>query len=93
VRTSDAAWGGSKPTAIAISVALTMLSLALAACSIDDGAGDHFDVREPGKFVEWMKKHHPADSVTYSDVRSRWSSKGAPRAILSSLPTLGCTFS
>jgi hypothetical protein len=53
--------------AMAIRVAVTMLSLALAACSIDDGAGDHFDVREPGKFVKWIKKHHPVDSVTFSD--------------------------
>jgi hypothetical protein len=52
--------------ATAIRVVLPMLSLALAACS-DDGTGDHFDVREPGKFVEWIEKHHPADSATYRD--------------------------
>ena len=47
-----------------IGVAATVLTLA--ACS-DDGTGDHFDVREPGKFVEWIRKHHPTDSVAYSD--------------------------
>jgi hypothetical protein len=50
----------SRPIRVAAAV------LALAACG-DDGTGDHFDVREPGKFVEWIAKHHPADSVTYSD--------------------------
>lgn len=63
--TSNAATRG-KPMAMAIRVAATLLALALATCS-DDGTGDHFDLREPGKFVEWIGKHHPADSVTYSD--------------------------
>ena len=49
-----------------IRVAVTMLSLALAACS-DDGTSDHFDLRAPGKFVEWIGKHHHADGATYRD--------------------------
>ncbi len=52
--------------AMAIRIAVMLLALALATCS-DDGTGDHFDLRESGKFVEWIAKHHPADSVTYSN--------------------------
>ena len=67
--------------AMAITIAANALALALATCS-DDGTGDHFDLRELSKFVEWIAKHHPGYSATYSNGVLCWSSKGTRRQLV-----------
>ena len=46
------------------------VAVIFAGCSFDYGENDHFDAREPGRLVEWVKKYHSrgfSEEITFVD--------------------------